>query len=418
MKFARFTQLLFCLIALSSTAQQPTRVLFLGNSYTYVNNLPTLIANIAHANHDTLYYESNLIGGFTFYNHFNDPVSKAKLAAGNWQYVVLQAQSQEPSFSPAQVNTQTLPYALKLDSLAKKASPCAVSVFYETWGRKNGDASNCAFYPPVCTYIGMQNRLRDSYKLFTDSSKGLMAPVGEAFRSSIAQMPGLDLYSSDESHPSLEGSYLAAAVFYEVLFKKSVMSNTYNPGVSTTTTLAFLQQVAHAIVSDSLSTWRIGKNTPHGAFTTASVTPATWQFSPTFANMNHLWRFGDGITSTVTAPSHTYAVSGSYTVQHVMYNGCQRDSTQRVVNAVVNSDVSVLEKSWTWFNISPNPVSSLCVVVTPVTTALRLRDVTGRLVKQYELRAGSNSLDISELPAGVYLFEMDGATPHRVIKQN
>lgn len=88
-----------------------------------------------------------------------------------------------------------------------------------------------------------------------------MAPAGEAWRKSIALNPSLELYSSDQSHPSLEGSYLTACVFYEVLFHKSVLSNTYTAGISATN-VSFLQQIAHDVVNDSLSTWNIGKYTP------------------------------------------------------------------------------------------------------------------------------------------------------------
>ena len=131
-------------------------------------------------------------------------------------------------------------------------------MFFETWGRKNGDASNCASYAPVCTYLGMQNRLRTSYKLFADTTHGIMSPTGEAWRKSISQNPTLELYSSDQSHPSLEGSYLTACVFYETLFHKSVLSNTYTAGVSSTN-VTFLQQIAHDVVNDSLMVWNIGK---------------------------------------------------------------------------------------------------------------------------------------------------------------
>jgi hypothetical protein len=71
------------------------------------------------------------------------------------------------------------------------------------------------------------------------------------------------LYSSDQSHPSLEGSYLTACVFYETLFHKSVLSNTYTAGVSSTN-VSFLQQIAHDVVNDSLLTWNIGKYNPCG----------------------------------------------------------------------------------------------------------------------------------------------------------
>lgn len=251
-------------------SHQKRKVLFLGNSYTYVNNLPQLIYDIALANGDTLVFDSNCPGGHTFNNHFNNATSLSKINAQAWDCVILQAQSQEPSFSPTQVAAQTLPYAIKLDSLIKNNNACTETVFYETWGRKNGDASNCGSYPPICTYIGMQNRLRASYKLFADTTHGIMSPAGEAWRKSIDQNPTLELYSSDQSHPSLEGSYLTACVFYETLFHKSVLSNTYTAGVSSIN-VTYLQQIAHDVVNDSLLTWNIGKYNPCGTTGITSI---------------------------------------------------------------------------------------------------------------------------------------------------
>ncbi len=253
--------LYFLAISIGTQAQNYSKkrsALFIGNSYTYFNNLPQLVEQLALANGDTLVVDSYAPGGYTFNNQFNDANCIAKIYSKNWDYVILQAQSQEPSFSPAQVNAQTLPYALKLDSVIKDNYSCSKTVFFETWGRKNGDASNCAAYPPVCTYTGMQNRLKDSYMLFADQTAGIVAPAGEAFRESILQNSGLDLYIADQSHPSLEGSYLSACVFYETLFHKSVLSNTYTAGVSSII-VSFLQQIAHDVVNDSLLTWNIGK---------------------------------------------------------------------------------------------------------------------------------------------------------------
>ena len=60
-----------------SIAQPPTKVraLFLGNSYVTVNNLPLLIKNVASSVGDTLIYNDNSPGGYTFNNHLNDQVS-------------------------------------------------------------------------------------------------------------------------------------------------------------------------------------------------------------------------------------------------------------------------------------------------------------------------------------------------------
>lgn len=262
---------LFVLLFATATRAQSDKkldALFLGNSYTSVNNLPLMIANLANSGGDTLEYDSNVPGGATFQHHATNSLSLNKINSRNWDFVILQAQSQEPSFPPYQVNIQTLPYAIKLNELIIKNDSCTKVVFYETWGRKFGDASNCAGYPPVCTYIGMQDRLKESYKLFADTCKAIMAPVGEAWRKSIASDPALELYSADQSHPSLEGSYLTACVFYEVLYGKSVVGNSYTAGLLNTPA-AFLQQIAHDVVNDSLGLWNIGKYEP--CATTTSV---------------------------------------------------------------------------------------------------------------------------------------------------
>lgn len=237
------------------------KVLFLGNSYTYVNDLPLLIHHLARAQGDSMMYDSHCPGGYTLHNHATDPISLSKINADAWNWVVLQAQSQEPAMSPAQVALQTLPYAMQLDSAVDHHDSCTMTLFYETWGRKNGDATLCPVYPPVCTYTGMQNRLKESYKLFADTCRAVMAPAGEAWRKSIALNPSLELYQPDESHPSPEGSYLTACVFYEILFKKSVVNNPFTAGCDPLTA-GFLQQVAHAVVRDSLEIWNVGKYHP------------------------------------------------------------------------------------------------------------------------------------------------------------
>jgi hypothetical protein len=334
MKKIIFILLFFPAIFDAQNKSKKVTTLFLGNSYTYVNNLPQLISSIALAHGDTLIFDGNLIGGYTFNNHFTDATSLLKINAKLWDYVVLQGQSQEPSFPPSQVSAQTTPYAIKLDSAVKNNYSCTNTVFYETWGRKNGDAANCGFYPPLCTYTGMQNRLRTSYKKFADTTNSIMAPAGEAFKKSIALNPTLELYDPDQSHPSLSGSYLVACVFYEVLFQKSVLSNTFNPGINAST-LNFLQQTAHTTLNDSLFTWNIGKNLPWADFSFNQLSGNSFKFySPTINNSN-TWYFGDGMSnSSSLSPSHTYSGPGTYTVSHVVDDGCKKDSVTKVITVL------------------------------------------------------------------------------------
>lgn len=82
---------LILLMVLSSElfSQQKRAVLFLGNSYTYVNDLPFLTAQIALSKGDTLLYDSNTPGGYTFQAHATNSQSIAKIFQQNWDAVVL-----------------------------------------------------------------------------------------------------------------------------------------------------------------------------------------------------------------------------------------------------------------------------------------------------------------------------------------
>lgn len=368
-----------------------------------------MVHDIAQSQGDTLLFDSSAPGGYTFNNHSNDLNTKAKISAGTWDYVVLQAQSQEPSFSPAQVASQTLPYAIILDSLIKQSNPCATTVFFETWGRKYGDAGNCPNYPPICTYTGMQNRLRESYRMFADTTKALMAPVGEAFRLSIANSPTLDLYQADNSHPSLAGSYLAATVFYEVLFQKSVLTSTFTGGL-TGTTASFLKQVAHQIASDSIYLTNIPLRIPKASFTYTNVGNGTVMFQSLHPTFLHAWSFGDGQTSAQPNPTHSYTGPGNYSVNLVAYNApsCKKDSMSALVQILPS--VGLPEYSTSSLRVFPNPSSDQLTIRTNLAMGqefrLDLLTTGGQVIKSVQ-----NSLVISvvDLPKGVYYLKLSGS---------
>ena len=91
------------------------KVLFLGNSYTGVNNLPQMIANVALSVGDSLIFDSNTPGGYTLQGHSTNTTSLSKIAVGDWDFVVLQEQSQLPSFPDGQVQSSVFPFARALD---------------------------------------------------------------------------------------------------------------------------------------------------------------------------------------------------------------------------------------------------------------------------------------------------------------
>lgn len=144
--------LLCCFCGYCRLEAKDIRVLFLGNSYIATNNLPHLIQQVAISMGHRMQFDTWAPGGYRLKHHASDPNTLSQIAQGNWDFVVIQEQSQLPSFPDMDVYYEVLPYVRQLDSLIHAANPCARTVFYMTWGRKNGDLGNCGFFPPLCTY--------------------------------------------------------------------------------------------------------------------------------------------------------------------------------------------------------------------------------------------------------------------------
>jgi hypothetical protein len=379
--------------SLTGFAQSPSvkrNILYIGNSYTYYNNLPDLVYQLGLTSGDSLFYDSSTPGGYTLSMHCGDAVTLSKINARQWDYVVLQCQSQEPSLDPSSVNINTLPYALQLDSLIGVNNSCTRTVFYETWGRKYGDAQNCSSYPPVCTYTGMQNRLRSSYKIFADTCKGIMAPVGEAFRLSRLMDSTINLYETDLSHPSPAGSYLAACIFYEVFTHRSAIGNPFW-GSLPQNTAVFLQNVAQTVLEDSLTIWNFGKYEAWAPFSWQEISPLTMQCTNiSVSPYQHFWDFGDAGTSTQQNPLHVYSAPMYYPMYHVVFDGCMTDSFA-LVNNITGSQSGVLDLN-----------SSLKI------KRVDVYDMRGGLVEWFNFEMNystliNHSTNQPNLPTGIYL---------------
>lgn len=250
--------LLFPVIA-QAQVQQEINVLFLGNSYIATNNLPQLISQCAESINRTVTYASNTPGGHRFSDHLTNTTTRSLIAQGNWDFVVLQEQSQIPSFPPAQVEDQCFPFAAQLNDSILHYNDCAETVFYMTWGRENGDAQNCPNWPPVCTYEGMDDLLNERYRTMAENNQAILSPVGALWRSLRENHPEIELYSGDGSHPSVAGSYAAAVCFTSALFRIDPTEITYSAGLNGSTA-SLIREAAKEIVFDQLlEEWHIGE---------------------------------------------------------------------------------------------------------------------------------------------------------------
>lgn len=400
------TLLFLFLITFSLILSQTTkRVFFIGNSYTYVNNLPGLIQSIAASNGDVLEHHSHTPGGSTLQNHSNNPDVISTINQGNWDYVVLQEQSQLPSFPDSQVQNQVYPYALQLSNLIKTSNPCGNIIFYMTWGRKNGDSGNCPGLPTVCTYQGMDTQIYNRYMEMAASNEGIVSPVGKVWRTIREQNPAIELYDQDESHPSYIGSMAAAYTFYTILFKKDPTQIPFNGNLNSAQA-QLIKDIVKTEVYNQPAKWFVTSNDVHSRFTYQLTGANTVQFTNTTQNAaNYSWDFGDGTTSIQENPAHTYPAGGSYNVKLTTDAcGATTTKTKLIVVNTLNIAETAIE---TQVQIYPNPAQHLINIISKKKIeVLSLTDASGRMVHYHLNKTDSGYiLPIQHLTSGVYFLQ-------------
>jgi hypothetical protein len=178
------------------------RVLFIGNSLTYANDLPAMTAQLAgSADVPPMRVVTLLRGNYALEDHWNEGEASRMIAEGNWDVIVLQ---QGPSALP-ESQANLLEYTRRFASLAQSID--ARVALYMAWPPADRDAA--------------RDSVRTSYTNAAAAVGGILVPAGEAWRAAWRRDPSLALYGNDGFHPTRMGSYLAALCLFEQLYGKS-----------------------------------------------------------------------------------------------------------------------------------------------------------------------------------------------------
>jgi hypothetical protein len=188
-------------------------ILFIGNSYTYVNDLPGMFTKLACSGGHQVQTGMAAQGGWTLAQHDASDQTRATLQQQKWDYVVLQEQSEIPAIPSDRVQTM---YPAVRSLVARIRAAGAQPLLFMTWGHQDGDPQ---FGLP--TYFDIQAQLSAGYMGIAQELNVPVLPVGTAWLRSQTQANPLDLWQADGSHPTEQGTYLAACVFYAALFHQS-----------------------------------------------------------------------------------------------------------------------------------------------------------------------------------------------------
>ncbi len=219
------------------------RVLFVGNSLTYTNDLPATVGAIARSVGDTMTVVTSAAPNLALIDHLtggSDAVRQLKNT--RWDVVVLQ---QGPTSSAGVCRDSLVLWTRMFDSLVRP-----------------GGGRTALFMPwPATSQGDVWAGVRTSYQVAARAVDGVFLPAGEAWHSALRRHPGLPLYGPDSFHPSPMGSYLAALAIYEQLTGRDARtfpSQAFDAGrplAMSADTIGWLQQAAHdANRSYSIST--------------------------------------------------------------------------------------------------------------------------------------------------------------------
>jgi hypothetical protein len=172
------------------------RVLFVGNSYTYVNDVPDLVARVAAARGVELVPGQVAEPNFSIEDHLQQRDYEAALAQG-WDWVVLQ---QGPSSLPE--NQEILRVQAGRAAALARARGSRVALF-AAW--------------PALDNVHTWAAAELSYRNAARANGVCVLPVSTAWRFARERAAAVQLYASDRLHASPEGSLLAALVLAQGL---------------------------------------------------------------------------------------------------------------------------------------------------------------------------------------------------------
>lgn len=407
---------LTCLLIIAgfnAFAQDSSSVLFIGNSYTYVNDLPALFNQLTTSLGDIATVDSRTQGGARFQTHAENALTYSKLQEKPWDYVILQGQSQEPSFPDGQVNTESLPYAKQIADSIYSYKFCTEMMMFMTWGYVDGDSQ----WGPISTYDGMQSRLRNAYIRIGDSCEASVAPVGMAWKYTRENHPTIDLYAADGSHPSYAGSYLAACTFYASIYRKTPVGAPFI-GSLDAATAGYLQEAAYlaALAPDSMELFHLR---PFSEHTIADFTSTTVGGEVTFANnswkaQSYVWDFGDGNQSVEENPVHTYATNNTYDVTLTAESECNDAAMNQpiVINSLGLEEVN--PENYRLKSFGNGMFELILKDVNPI--SIKVLDELGREVHHFTNLENNIKIDLSEQHKGVYYLLLDELQLIRIVR--
>ncbi|MFU8807043.1 MAG: SGNH/GDSL hydrolase family protein [Bradymonadaceae bacterium] len=217
------------------------RVLFLGNSHTFVNDVPAMVQRVAHSHEGAqkLWVEMVARGGLSLDDLLQNGHVREELGESRWDFVVIQGRSLEPFVDPEM-------YVRSFQTLADASRAAgATPILFEVWPRVEGHSIYEQGWMPS-NHGQAMDIIRGVSEQAISENESLLAPVGGAWVLAGELHPDINLYVDDGNHADLAGSQLTALVLYRVILGEDLPGELlWHPTAISSEDAARLQAVAN-----------------------------------------------------------------------------------------------------------------------------------------------------------------------------
>jgi len=390
-----FTILALSLLSSAAYSQDETSILFIGNSFTGVNNLSDIVQQFCIFDGKPVYTFAHAPGGISVGDvfmgtdaHMNNPLVYDLIKSRDWDFVVLQDNqgrfALDSAVFPDPALSKVIEGHLKIRDSVHFYHPCAKMIWFSGWGLKEDALTE--WIDPI----------QINYRVLNDSAKDVIAPIGTAWKTVINTRPAFELWSPDGMHPDMAGSYLTAAVIYGTISGNDV---TINPFVHTLPVpdANYLKDIARMTLMDPLIRQQSNLDGIHSAV-------ISWdgvQLRSAAGKAVYRWYLDNKLQATTTDSFWTPAKPGSYRVWTRDAIGTwQKSCSQEVVTttAITEADADID------CVVYPNPVTQYVHISCgqDIVASFGIYTIAGQQ-QLWQARSGAATrIDLGMLPSGIY----------------
>ncbi|MDO4276820.1 MAG: DUF4886 domain-containing protein [Eubacteriales bacterium] len=200
----------------NQSGSRATKILLIGNSYTYYNNFDDILKNVCEGAGKKVKITMVTKGGARLEEAADRHTKEGKevyrlLKGQKWDYVVLQDRHYFPLVRPGKIKKAVMTLKPLIEGAGAKMA------LFMTWAPGNGHDDYIRYSSVVSGRRQYQAKIASAYEKIAREANAIVIPTGISFQNNVKQKTGIRLLRPDRSHPTYAGSYLSACTMFNTL---------------------------------------------------------------------------------------------------------------------------------------------------------------------------------------------------------